>query len=287
MQRIAQAVDRYTPFTPAELAALKQAGHTAVVAYLGRKTRGYTKAVTPEDLKNYVDSGMKVIFNFEGASTKRGYFTVQDGSRDAQDVLIEFEWLGVQPDPEVVCYYSVDYDAYLPEDFTAVDAYMLAVEHTQYGRFGFGPYGGFPIIEYLFSPQALSKPTKAWQTVAWSDNKISPHAAMYQDKIDIWIAGSQVDDDVIYSDPGWYPRIGGGNVDKKTAYLNGQPVEAGIEGGEWWLNWSALEKLPGFELTRDAQGVPHFTVEAPAPSAPTIASADIRLSDGTTTILKP
>ncbi|WDL96419.1 glycoside hydrolase domain-containing protein [Alicyclobacillus sp. ALC3] len=287
MQRIAQAVDRYTPFWAADCKALKAAGYEAVV-YLGAKTHGWTKAVTPEELQVYLHADLRVIFNWEGLSNYRGYFSAAQGRQDALDTLTELEWLGVHPDPSIAVYYSVDYDACKTADFLVVDEYFQAIKEVLNGKFAVGVYGGISIVNYLMlSPDAKGRPDHVWQTLAWSNGVISPHAAMYQSAVDTWVAHLQVDLDEIYSDPGWYPSTGGEDMQTTKVKVNGAEFPAVVYDGSTYILWTEDRQIPGFQM-KNVNGEWNFSFDKTVPTTPsTITSADIHLADGSTTTLKP
>lgn len=248
---IAKAVDRYTPFTPVELVALKAAGIDTICAYIGRHTRGLQNGISPLQLKSYVAHGFKVIFNFEGASNHRSYFNTAEGERDGSDVVKEMAWLGVKPDPEIIIYNSVDYDAYLQADFAAVDAYESAYLAALKGEFSEGEYAGVMMLKH--SDGTKHAPKGDWQSAGWSYGESLPNAKIRQVSINVWVAGCQVDRDDVYADPGWYPRPfvkpnpnkGGGNLTYTHTAVDvaGTDYDAIVVGDVTHVLWTACEAL--------------------------------------------
>jgi len=206
MNPIAKFVDCFSPLIRAEALALKRSGVDGVCRYLGAKTHPeWGKGITPEELHEITQAGLKVVFNWEGNSTSRAYFTAAQGKQDATDALTELSWLGVKPSPEIAVYFSVDYDAYTPEDFAAADAYFTEAGRVLSGHFELGAYGGLPVLEYLSSAAAKSGVQKFWQTIAWSGGRIFAHADLYQNVVSTKVDGVDVDVDQVYVAPGWYP----------------------------------------------------------------------------------
>ncbi|WDL96962.1 glycoside hydrolase domain-containing protein [Alicyclobacillus sp. ALC3] len=290
MKPITIAVDRYTPFSVSELQKLKQVRVRglpvgAIVAYIGRHTRGLMNGITPQDLKNYVDHGFKVIFNFEGMSNSRAYFTAAEGYNDGHDIVLELKWLGVAPDPGIIAYDSVDYDAYTQADFAAVDAYQTALMAELSGQFSDGEYGGIAVLKH--SDGTKHAPSGEWQTVAWSNNQVLPGIKMYQVQVNAWVAGMLVDINEVYEDPGWYPRTGGEDVQTTKVKVNGAEFPAVVYDGSTYILWTEDRQIPGFQM-KNVNGEWNFSFDktASTPSS-AITSADIHLADGSTTTLKP
>ncbi|MCL6442092.1 MAG: DUF1906 domain-containing protein [Alicyclobacillus sp.] len=206
MKPLATFIDCFSPLTAADAKALKTHGYAGVIRYLGAKTHPeFGKGITLEELHSLTEASLKVVFNWEGNSTSRAYFTSQQGAQDAKDTLTELAYLGIAPNSNIVVYYSVDYDAYTQADFDAVDNYLVAVEKELGGTFGYGVYGGLPVLQYLSSGKAKAKPTRFWQTIAWSGGRLFSHANLYQNKVETRVSGISVDVDQVLVEPGWYP----------------------------------------------------------------------------------
>lgn len=206
MTKTLRFIDHFGNLTLAEATALKRSGIDGIIVYLCAYVHpDWMKGVTPEALAMYREIGWKVCFNYEGDPTSTSYFTPDQGKRDAEDVLTEFRWLGIAPDPAIDIYYSVDYDAHLLTDFEAVDSYFVEVEREMGGKYISGSYGGLPILEYLSSGHAKSKLTKFWQTIAWSGGRLFCHANLYQNRVNTRIDGASVDVDEVLVSPGWWP----------------------------------------------------------------------------------
>lgn len=222
MKSIAKFIDCFSPLTNLDAHALSLVGIQGACRYLGAKTHPeFGKGITPSELTALTQNGLKVVFIWEGNPTYRSYFTAPQGVRDATDALTELGWLGIAPSLDITVYFSVDFDANSNADFIAVDNYLVAVDQTFAGKYGVGVYGGAPVLEYLHSGQARSKPRHYWQTVAWSGGHELDYAAMYQYSNGQMLCGVNVDlNDVYMANPGYFP------LDKPTPKPPQKPTGA-------------------------------------------------------------
>ncbi|MCL6516937.1 glycoside hydrolase domain-containing protein [Alicyclobacillus sp.] len=230
MNVIARAVDTTVSLSSAQAQALKQSGVAAVGRYLGRKTHGWSKAITPAEARTITDAGLRIFSIWESNPTYAGYFTREQGVSDAQQAVEEARWLG-QPGGSAI-YFTVDYDVQ-PGDLSAVSAYLDGVREGLNGQYRLGVYGGIRVINAVTADYY-------WQTLAWSGGQLSARADLYQIQVDTTLAGIDVDIDNIYQEPGWwtvalYPTI--------HAEVEGKDMAAIVVNGSTYVLYTALDLL--------------------------------------------
>lgn len=189
---IARIIDTATPLTAANCAAFRKAGYAGVARYLGAKTHGWSKAMTPAEAKIISASGLKITSIWEGDPVTPAYFTPAQGIQDAKDSLIEAAYLG-QPKGTAI-YATVDFEAQA-SNMNAIRAYYTAFAATLAG-YDAGIYGGLMVVNNVHAPLY-------WQACAWSGDVISPRASLYQHP-SIMLFGVSVDEDDVFEDPGWW-----------------------------------------------------------------------------------
>jgi len=199
-------IDCYTPLRPQDASAVRFAGYTGVCRYLGAKTRGWPKGLTPEEVDSNKAEQLSIVSIWEGEATSSTYFTTDQALHDAQDALVEAEWLG-QPQGTAI-YFAVDLDTDAA-DMPAIRAYFATIIKVMAGRYKVGVYGGIQTMETLYTAEI--KPDHYWQTLAWSDGALFPHADLYQSAISQWIGTLGVDIDEVCGSPGSWPvkEVGG------------------------------------------------------------------------------
>ncbi len=193
-------IDCYSPLTPHNVKSIKAAGHVGVCRYLGAKTHGWSKGLTPAEVADLKAAGLKIVSVWEGESTSVDYFTTAQGRHDALDAMAEAEWLG-QPAGSAI-YFAVDFDAQ-PADYHAIFQYFIAARKAIGSRYKLGVYGGFYTLQALY--HSAAHPDRFWQTLAWSGEQIAMFACLYQGTVNQMIDGVGIDVDSVISDPGWWP----------------------------------------------------------------------------------
>lgn len=200
MSRVTKLIDCYTPLRPEDCVALKDLGYAGVCRYLGAKSQGWGKGLTPTEVLSIQHAGLSIVSIWEGNPTSAAYFTVAQGHRDAKDALTDANWVG-QPEGSAI-YWTVDYDAQ-DGDLSAIVDYFTSVREAIGSRYKVGAYGSARVIEALSNSHA--KPDFLWQTLAWSEGVVSPLATLYQSEVAQSLAGINVDIDAAYRSPGWWP----------------------------------------------------------------------------------
>lgn len=192
----ALAVDRYGPLGQAQIDDVKRNGVTHVPSYIGRKSRGYDKAIAPSDVALYARNGLLIVSNFEGDPTHPAYFTYAQGLLDAKDAVEDAKWLD-QPYGTPI-YFSVDCDVQAA-DMNAVRAYFKGVRVGLGGLYRMGVYGGLLAVNNVSADYY-------WQTLAWSHGVVSKRACLYQRQVEATLGGVTVDvDSVLRADVGAWP----------------------------------------------------------------------------------
>lgn len=185
-------VDLSTPsaLTPESLQALKNAGVHNLGLYLGRKTMGLEKGITPEIVSMVHAAGMSIAPIWELDPTTAAYFTTAQGSQDGAHIYQEALWLGIPT--SVPVYLTVDFDAQ-SADLPAIRSYFQAAKDASVDQ-ALGIYGGLTVTS---DGEILAAGT--WQTVAWSDGQVDRTADLYQYQTNQTIAGIQVDYDQVHN----------------------------------------------------------------------------------------
>ena len=216
MNVIAHMIDCATPLTAANCAGLKAAGVSYVGRYLGYKSRGWTKGLTPEEVSIIHAHGLGIGLIWEGDPVNVDYFSVHQGYLDAQGAMEDLVWLGAPTTTPTFA--TVDYDA-IAGDMGVIRAYYAAFASGLKGRKD-GIYGGTMVMDNV-SAHAY------WQACGWSSGVISVRANIYQATINQTVAGVQVDLDDVYSDPGfWMPPVA-----KQTAKPSNTLYDTGYNAG--------------------------------------------------------
>ncbi len=233
MNVIAKAIDCYSPLTPEQAKSIKTAGYSVVGRYLGYKTRGWDKGMTPQEVKGILAAGLKIFSIWEGQSTHVGYFTYSQGILDGAHALTEALWIG-QPTGTAI-YFAVDYDAQ-PTDMSLTRSYFEGVRKSLGSSYKMGDYGGICVLSNVSADYY-------WEAVGWEYGQISPRACMRQITENTIVCGTQVDESEIYSDFGGWP------VEQHTApapmkvYVMDKPMRAiGID-DQTYVIWTALNAL--------------------------------------------
>lgn len=191
---IAHMIDCATPLTAADCAALKAEGIQVVGRYLGAKSRGYAKGLTPEEEQAIHAEGIHIVAIFEGDPVAVSDFTREQGIADAKAAVEDAKWLG-QPAFTAI-YLTVDYPA-APADMPIIQDYVSAAEAVLHNAgYQIGIYGGARVIDSI---RALYY----FQTCAWSGSEVSARADIYQHPSQT-LGNLQVDKDDVFAQPGWW-----------------------------------------------------------------------------------
>jgi len=102
---MAKGFDTATKLTADKARALKQAGFEYALRYLGNTWKGFNKA----EAKAIQDAGLKLVSIFQKSANYAGYFSKEQGIRDAKQAQ---EWAEDVGQPEgTAIYFAVDFDA--------------------------------------------------------------------------------------------------------------------------------------------------------------------------------
>jgi LysM repeat protein len=172
--------------------ALKDAGFTGVIRYLGDDTSG--KVLNQAERDEYFGAGLdiRLVWEDEANACKGGHDRgVQDGSR----ALSQAQALGLPKGFGI--YSAVDYDA--PEsDQPVINDYFNGFNEGLAGYYEGAGYGGYWPIKRARDAGAIKK---TWQTVGWSgQNRIDGMNILQDATSDL---NGQVDNDYLLVDDGW------------------------------------------------------------------------------------
>ncbi|KLU63439.1 hypothetical protein CEB3_c02020 [Peptococcaceae bacterium CEB3] len=202
-----EGIDCVTQLTTQSALALKSAGMAAVGRYLGYRL-GWWKALTPEELQAIHKAGLSLLLIWESNPTFAGYFSFTQGLSDVKEAVGEAVYLGAPKGSAL--YFTVDFDAQAG-DMPAILDYFHGVREG-IGEYLVGAYGSYAVMNALkYSPYP---PDKSWQTYAWSGGQVFEGSHVYQYENNVTIEGIPADRDLIKSEPGAWPEIGGRNVNE-------------------------------------------------------------------------
>lgn len=163
-------------------AAIKAAGYSFVIRYLSHDP---TKDITAGEVVGLHAGGLGILLVFEttGGRATAGFAA---GQADAEEAVRRAIALGY-PD---VCplFFAVDEDVAV----SAVEPYFAAVAQFCPAR---GVYGGIDVVDPLMAGGAVPF---GWQTSAWSGDRLSARAQLYQrQRPTLQLAGGDFDEDVV------------------------------------------------------------------------------------------
>lgn len=167
------------------------------------------KRMLRSDAEALTAAGKWILSVFE--STERRALSGRDGGKyDGRMVLKEAQDKK-QPPSSAICF-AVDYDA--PEsDFGIIFDYLIGAQ-AELLEYKVGCYGHYELIEYLGRRGVYP----LWQTYAWSHNKLSRYANVYQYKNGTNLYGLSCDSNYSYGGEGFWNLDG---VLKNTLTDNG------------------------------------------------------------------
>lgn len=205
-----EAMDCTTRLNSQTAAAVKAAGIMAVGRYLGYKTQGWSKSLTPDELQAIHTAGLSVFLIWESNPTSAVYFNYAKGLSDAKLATTETTYLGAPKNTAI--YFTVDFDAQ-SANMAAIVEYFHGVRDG-IGQYLIGAYGSYSVLNTL--KNSTYPPDKYWQTYVWSGGMVFI-GNVYQYQNSITIGGIPADRDNINTAPGAWPEIGG--TDVKLNYL--------------------------------------------------------------------
>lgn len=207
-----EAIDCSIRLTSTTAKALKDAGIVAVGRYLGYKNQGWSKTLTPDELKVIQAVGLSVFLIWESNPTTSGYFSYNKGISDAKLALEEAAYLGAPNNTAV--YFTVDFDAQ-SSNMAAIIEYFRGVCEGVNGQYLVGAYGSYNVL--LALKTSSYAPNKYYQTYAWSNGSVFTGNDIYQYQNDITLQGVAVDRDTIQYNAGCWPEMEENDV--KLNYL--------------------------------------------------------------------
>lgn len=181
-------------FGRADWDAAQRAGIEVASLYLSNDP---SKNATPADIHHAHQRGIGILLNWE-AMAGAPLNGAGQGTQDAQEWVRQkndlIRAVGYAPKNKLGAYFSCDRDT-TPNDYPKIDAYYGATQkvvHADGSRNG--AYGEFDLIEHLIKTGLIEV---AWQTLAWSNGRISQSADFYQQSINNTLGGASVDFDRI------------------------------------------------------------------------------------------
>lgn len=237
--------------------AIKDAGHSAVIAYVSPSRPGSNFGAKPLT-KEYADQlrsvGLQVVSNWQygkpgGTAPSDWTLGFQGGVDHANQA--QANHLAAGGDPAAPIYFSVDENISLSQwNVTAVEYFrgvnsVLGVQRT-------GVYGSSLVVAWAIQDGVVGRSTTSgkywvWQTRAWSGGELESKAVLYQRVIDT------------ASEPG--PRIDGTAVDVNDILAD--------DYGQWFLDrnvqgpapapqFEELDRLGNSKSSRNGARVTNF-----------------------------
>lgn len=192
---MAKGIDKATPITAAQAKTLAVAGYSFAARYLVPPSYAW-KRMTADEAKLISAAGMQIVSVYE-TTANRAANGADAGRNDGAAAYAEALAIG-QPKGTAI-YFAVDYDAQ-PKDYDGIEAYLRAAAKQLTG-YEVGVYGSYAVVEEMARRGAC---THFWQTYAWSRNKQSDKANIYQYKIDTTVSGFTLDLNESYGNEGWW-----------------------------------------------------------------------------------
>ena len=175
-----------------------------------RYLTGDGKAVTRAEIDALHAHGIAVVLNYEaGADAALGGAPAGRAAGAAARAAVAA--LGAPAGLPI--YYSIDFEVTAEQMPTVLSFLYNADDNSNPAR----AYGQYSVL------QAFGRP--GWQTIAWSNGLVSPHAALYQDAINLDFHGSAVDHNTVLDAAqlgAWWPT-----TSRPAAHLT--PALNGVE----------------------------------------------------------
>jgi Domain of unknown function (DUF1906) len=177
-------------------AAAKRYGIDVIYGYLSHDS---TKNLTSAQVRAYHEAGIAVWFGWESGTT-RPLQGASAGTADANSAISQLvahiDALGYAPKSELAIPFSLDQDVSASQIRSSWPYFNAANKRMRTRNWWAGGYGEFDLIQFLYGKGLRYG---LFQTCAWSDGKISPHASLYQYQIAQTLAGASVDYDRLIS----------------------------------------------------------------------------------------
>ena len=148
-------------------AAIKAVGYKGVARYLSPDA---SKNLSLQERDALLAQGLSIVLVWEATSTRLAQGAAA-GAADGRTANAQANTLSYPSN--CVLYYACDFDAQ-PSAYPAIEAYLRAA--AAQGR-QVGIYGGIHVVEAMLQSGAAAY---AWQTVAWSQGKVSSISHLYQ-----------------------------------------------------------------------------------------------------------
>lgn len=194
--------------TQPDIDAMKAAGVTRCVPYVGPRSWGWPKTTTKPQWDALIAAGFEVAPNFEtNTHQMEGGFAA--GARDGANVQIALAELGL-PDT-APCYFSDD-EAVAPQSFHLRAEYMRGVASVCAHERGY--YGEGDLIEYLAGQGLIVRGWLSESTSYPGSAAPTTHTVLWQHygRHVAGLAGSYDVNDVLAADWGQHPRPQGAPV---------------------------------------------------------------------------
>lgn len=150
--------------------ATRQCGYSFVLGYLSHDA---SKNLNDNELRAYLAAGLRVGLVWETYQS-RASEGANAGAEDGGNAELQANQIGYAVDAPI--FFAVDYDAQ-PGDIAQIRAYAEAFNKAT--RRPVGVYGSYYVVEALVTPG--EQPVQfGWQAAAWSGDKLSLKANIYQ-----------------------------------------------------------------------------------------------------------
>lgn len=197
-----EGIDCSTRLTNATSAALKKSGISAAGRYLGYKTMGWSKSITPDEAQAILGAGLDIFLIWESNPVSVSYFTYVKGLSDGKLALAEAQNLKAPQGTAI--YFTVDYNA-TSGDMSVITEYFRGCKDGLQGKYLTGAYGSYRVLTALKA--SAHAPDRYYQTYAWSGGlQFIGHIYQYQNGINL--CGVQVDRDTVRTDAGLWTKEG-------------------------------------------------------------------------------
>lgn len=212
----------------------KKAVATGVKLVCGYLSHDPSKNWTAQWVRAYHAVGIGVLLNWE-SDPGRPLLGAAAGHPDGADAVNQAQQLiravGYAPKNKVGIVFSCDRDT-TPAQYPQIDAYYRATKELT-GMAGFlnGAYGEADLVDHLHASGLTSV---EWQTLAWSNGRISPEADLYQSSINNTVANTSVDIDKIMHPATlgawWAPDSYEESLDSSAVVITPQPISIPEDG---------------------------------------------------------
>jgi len=225
-----------------------------------------SKNSTPFRVKAYHRAGIAVQHNWESTARRalEGFDAgVADGEVARAQLNSIIAGVGYRPHNKLAIAFSVDVDT-TPADYPHIDAYFHGVRTALQGVYLTGAYGEADVIEHLHTTGLTDM---EWQTIAWSNGRVSPEADLYQFRLDQTFAGASVDFNKIIHGSllgAWWPPgveapLGGGTEIKEDDMPTADEI---VDALMAYKRWPDNDSTPLWRVIKDIQKSAHSAADA-------------------------